>query len=72
MEVKKMSNTFRKEYRELSEVEKKAVEDIKKTAEQLESLYGKQMENKKNPRHLKIAMTNLEQSVMWAVKAVTE
>lgn len=68
-----MSDTFRTKYRELNETEKGAMERIKNTAEELESLYNAQKENfGKNPRHLAIAMTKLEESVMWAVKAITE
>lgn len=71
-EVKKMSDTFRKNYRELNAAEKAQIESVKKTAEELEALFNAAKENGKNPRHLALAMTNLEQSIMWAVKAISE
>lgn len=67
-----MSDTFRKQYRELTAAEKAAMEEVKTTAEDLEVLYNAQKANGKNPRHLALAMTKLEESVMWAVKAITE
>ncbi len=67
-----MSNTFRKKYRELNEAEKTSIELIKAKAEELEALYYKQKTSGKNPRLLALAMTKLEESVMWAVKAITE
>jgi hypothetical protein len=67
-----MSNTFRKTYRELTEAEKAVIEEIKETAERLEEMYIASRENGKNPRHIALALTALEESVMWAVKAITE
>jgi hypothetical protein len=63
-----MSNTFRKEYRELTEGEKISIEKIKVLAEEMEEVYNRFP----NSRMKSLAMTNLEQSVMWMVKAITE
>ena len=60
---------FRKAYRELSDKEREAVEAIKNTADIMEAIY----DNLPNgpSREASLAMTKLEESVMWAVKAVT-
>lgn len=71
-----MSNRFRKQYRALSPSEAERVEQIKDAAERLEQL----IESIPVPsddlfsgflRARAQAMINLEQSVMWAVKAAT-
>lgn len=67
-----MSNTFRKAYRTLTENEQQDIEYIKTTAEIIEERINKMRKMGKNPRHLALAMTKLEESVMWAVKAITE
>lgn len=67
-----MANTFRKTYRELNDAEKAAVEDLKVKAEEIEALIEGQKASGKNPRHLALAVTKLEESIMWAVKAITE
>lgn len=66
-----MSDTFRREYQPLDEYQKMQMDAIKKTAEELESMYNAVMENGYDVRMIKLAKTNLEQSVLWAVKAVT-
>lgn len=58
---------FRKAYRELSDEEKQLVLDIKTKAEELEALLSKCQPG----RYLSLALTNLEQSVMWVVKHIT-
>lgn len=65
-------NTFRKVYRELTDEEKGTLDELKSEAEQIELIIEKQKAAGKNPRHLALAMTKLEESIMWAVKAVTE
>lgn len=69
-------DTFRKEYTELTDEQKAQMLEIKEKAEELEALFEKCAPRTKgvyNPRVrlIKIAHNNLEQSVMWAVKAVT-
>lgn len=58
-------DTFRKVYRPLSDDAKKLVEDIKDTAKLLITLL-----EKVKSREMSLAVTNLEQSIMWATKAV--
>jgi len=60
---------FRKEYRNLAANEIQAVEAIKNTAEIMEAIF----ENMPgDPRCKALAITKLEETVMWAVKGVTE
>lgn len=60
--------SFRPVYRELSGDEKKAIDDIKDTA----TLLQDQIERTGAGRYQSLAITSLEQAVMWAVKGVTE
>lgn len=60
-------STFRKQYRELSEDEKNIIEDIKDVASNLEW----QIERMEPGRCRSLAMTKLEEAVMWAVKGAT-
>lgn len=61
-----MKDTFRKTYKQLSAENATLVNEIKEVAEQLEELFYQT-----NPsRELSLALTNLEQSIMWATKAV--
>jgi len=68
-----MNDTFRKEYKQLSELQKTSMLFIKEIAEGLE----KQLDEISNSgieidkRCMALAKTNLEQSVMWAIKAIT-
>jgi len=62
-----MSGRFRQQYRQLSPAEQQTVAAIKGYAEQLEDL----VEQVPEPRARALAMTKLEESVMWAVKGVT-
>lgn len=64
-----MADTFRKEYAPLTEEQKNKVTEIKEKAEELETLMLG--EKSREPRLMSIALTNLELSVMAAVKAVT-
>jgi hypothetical protein len=68
-------STFRKVYRELNDAEKEHIEQIKDAAQALELLInGTHRLNGVTPnavRCVKLAMTNLEQAVMWATKAFT-
>jgi len=65
-----MSDTpsrFRPVHRQLTDDEKQLIDQIKAKAAELESLF------KVIPagRYTSLAMTGLEESVMWAVKALT-
>ena len=62
---KVMSDTFRKVYFPLKEESSALIAEIKAKAEELEQLFS----NVKS-REMFIAQTNLEQSIMWATKAV--
>lgn len=64
-----MADTFRKEYSPLTEEQKAEMLAIKEKAEELEALFIKSMQ--REPRLMAVAKTHLEDSVMWAVKAVT-
>ncbi|NOX14686.1 MAG: hypothetical protein GXP61_01355 [Epsilonproteobacteria bacterium] len=63
-------NVFRKEYRELDAEEKLAMKNIKDLAA---SMYDELENSSKlsNPRCLALAKTKLEESVMWAIKGIT-
>ena len=66
-------NIFRPVYRELSEEEKKRVDDIKNKAKELYDLMESTIQENQSPkaRHISLAKTKLEESVMWAVKGIT-
>lgn len=69
-------STFRKEYRQLTDAQKEHIEQIKDAAERLEELIDNGNFRTQNPvgvdiRYARLAVTNLEQAVMWAVKAYT-
>lgn len=58
---------FRPQYRALSDEEKALHDALKTKAAELEELYGKV----KAGRYNSLAITSLEQSVMWIVKELT-
>ncbi len=58
---------FRPRYRALSDDEKALHDQIKDKAAELEALFGKV----KPGRYNALAITSLEQSVMWVVKELT-
>ena len=58
---------FRPRYRALTDDEKALHDEIKNKAAELEALFGKV----KGGRYNALAMTSLEQSVMWIVKELT-
>lgn len=62
------NNTFRHQYRILTDEEKEQMLAIKDMALALHELYASIGES----RTLSIAKTRLEESVMWAVKHITE
>jgi len=61
-----MSDTFRIEYVKLSDEKTNLITRIKLTAELLEDLFN----TVESSRELSLAKTNLEQSIMWATKAI--
>ena len=64
-------NIFRPVYKELSEKQKEAMKRIKDIALKLYGTYPKTEDRPMN-REISIAITKLEESVMWAVKGVTK
>ena len=67
-------DTFRKEYREVTEEDKNRILDCKSYAERILLFYDlciPKEERSERSRCMNLARTNLEQSVMWAVKALT-
>ena len=64
-----MTDVFRKEYRQLDEVTKSRIEQIKNDAQKLWDSFDWAINEDK--RMMALAKTNLEQAVMWAIKAIT-
>jgi hypothetical protein len=62
-----MSNLFRPTYRALSPDESAYVADVKAYAQALADLIDTQIAS----RHTALALTKLEECVMWAVKGAT-
>lgn len=60
-----MTDTFRKNYNSCDKLQK-FQKELKEIAEQLEN----KIKEIGNNRETSLAMTNLEQSVMWAVKSL--
>lgn len=60
-----MSDTFRKVYKTLNEVNSALIVEMKETAEKLESLFSLV-----KSREMSLAQTNLEQAMMWGTKAI--
>jgi hypothetical protein len=58
---------FRPRYRALTDDEKALHDAIKAKAEELEALFGKV----KAGRYNSLALTSLEESVMWVIKELT-
>jgi hypothetical protein len=58
---------FRPTYRALSDEEKKLHDDIKWKATELEAIFNEV----KDGRYKALALTSLEQSIMWIVKELT-
>lgn len=69
MEIGKANGNdiFRKAYRQLTEQEQKQLDDVKDAAAVLHDAI-----NRNSPsRPQSLAITKLEEAVMWAVKAIT-
>lgn len=60
-----MTDTFRKVYKQLSVESSALIVAVKEKAEEMEALMS-QIKS----REMSLAMTNLEQSTMWATKAI--
>jgi hypothetical protein len=58
---------FRPQYRALSDTEKSLHDEIKSKAAELEEVFGRV----KPGRYNALAITSLEQSIMWIVKELT-
>lgn len=65
-----MTDTFRKEYKPLDEIQKALIHEIKCKAEEMERLICHSNVST-DPRYTALAKTQLELVVMWAVKAMT-
>lgn len=68
-----MTDTFRKEYKTLSEETKDHITLIKTKADELLHEFNMTQVLELNPdmRMIALAKTKLEESVMWAIKAIT-
>lgn len=67
-----MNDPFRKKYRALSPDEQEMLDQVKDRASHLnELLQARENIPAEYGRHMALARTNLEQAVMWAVKAIT-
>lgn len=60
-----MSDTFRKVYKQLTPEASALIVTMKEKAEELEALFSQV-----KSREMSLAMTNLEQALMWSTKAV--
>lgn len=67
-----MTNVFRPAYRELSDEEKAKINDIKDKAQELLGLYPVSADGRAADRETSLAITKLEESVMWVVKSLTK
>lgn len=69
-----MSDTFRKEYKPLSDEAKASMNSVKEKAEELLKLFNEAVpaeERSERSRCMAVARTNLETTIMWAVKGIT-
>ena len=67
VDVNEKVSRFRPRYRALTDDEKALHDEIKNKAAELEVLFGKV----KSGRYNSLAITSLEQSIMWVVKELT-
>jgi hypothetical protein len=61
-----MKDTFRKKYKPLFDGNAKNIELIKEKAEELLEMFC----NYPSSREMSLAITNLEQSIMWCTKSI--
>ena len=64
-----MGSTFRSKYRALNQFEQQALDTIKAKAEEMEALFQQSVAG---GREQAIAMTKLEEAVMWITKGITK
>lgn len=67
-----MSDIFRQKYTELTEDQKNLIASIKTKAGELYDLYPHTEDDHGVNREISLAMTALEESVMWAIKGCTK
>lgn len=67
-----MENIFKTKYRELTKDEKELVVNIKEMADKLYTIYPKDDGGRPANIEISIAITKLEESVMWVVKGITK
>jgi len=69
-----MNDTFRKEYTPLDDDQKSFMHQVKTTAEELERVFNEAIpaeERSERSRCMAVARTQLETTIMWAVKGIT-
>lgn len=66
-----MPDVFRKEYKPLSNDQEAYVDLFKQKADELLHEFECAAFLKPDSRKMALAITNLEQSIMWAVKSIT-
>jgi hypothetical protein len=68
-----MTDTFRKQYKPLTEDQKSWINSFKDMAQKLHDEFesASYTQNDSDKRMIALAKTNLEQSIMWAIKAIT-
>lgn len=71
-EVKPPVNIFRPQYRELSAAEKERIDSLKTKAFDLLVTFNVDQDLKGKDRETSLAITKLEEAVMWAVKSLTK
>jgi len=64
-------NIFRSVYRELSDDEKSLLNSIKDKAQELYELFPQTDDGRAKDRETSLAITKLEESIMWVVKSIT-
>lgn len=67
-----INNTFRHQYRVLTDAEKAAMVAIKDKAAELDDVIRKSPPYPEPCREMSLALTKLEEAVMWAVKGITK
>lgn len=66
-----MTDVFRKEYKEISGETKDTIFVFKSIDENLMNEFDAESTKPHDKRCMALAKTNLEQAIMWAVKAIT-
>lgn len=64
-------DTFRKEYKPLTDAQKDQMTAVKDIAESLEIVINGNT-TPENGREMAVAKTNLETAIMWAIKGITK